>query len=298
MRVFVTGATGNIGSAVVAELIGAGHRVLGLCRDPAKANALRAAGAQVHPGSIDDHASLAAGAAQADGVIHLAFNHDFSRFAASCEEDRAIVGALGAALAGSDRPLIVTSGTAIVAAAPGQPARENDAAVGADRHPRAASEEAAAAAAAAGANVSVMRLPQVHDPVSQGLVTPLVALFRQLGKCLYVGDGSQRWPAAHLSDVARAYRLALERAQPDAKYHAVAEQGVAMREIVETVGRRLGLPVESIAPDQAQSRFGWLALFAGHDFPASSEQTRRWLGWTPTGPGLIEDLRRLELADA
>ncbi|MFK3648304.1 NAD-dependent epimerase/dehydratase family protein [Lysobacter enzymogenes] len=260
MRVFVTGATGNIGSAVVAELIGAGHSVLGLCRNPAKADALRAAGAQVHHGSIDDHASLAAGAAQADGVIHLAFNHDFSRFAASCEEDRAIVGA--------------------------------------DRHPRAASEEAAAAVAAAGANVSVMRLPQVHDPVSQGLVTPLVALFRQLGKCIYVGDGSQRWPAAHLSDVARAYRLALERAQPGAKYHAVAEEGVAMREIVETVGRRLQLPVESIAPEQAQSQFGWLALFAGHDFPASSEQTRRWLGWTPTGPGLIEDLRRLELADA
>jgi len=297
MRVFVTGATGNIGSAVVAELIGAGHQVLGLCRNPAKADALRAAGAQVHHGSIDDHASLAAGAAQADGVIHLAFNHDFSRFAASCEEDRGIVGALGAALAGSGRPLIVTSGTAIVAAS-GRPAREDDAAVGADRHPRAASEEAAAAAAAAGANVSVMRLPQVHDPVSQGLVTPLVALFRQLGKCIYVGDGSQRWPAAHRSDVARAYRLALERAQPGAKYHAVAEEGVAMREIVETVGRRLQLPVESIAPEQAQSQFGWLALFAGHDFPASSEQTRRWLGWTPTGPGLIEDLRRLELADA
>ncbi|WMJ70320.1 SDR family oxidoreductase [Stenotrophomonas sp. 24(2023)] len=293
MRVFVTGATGNIGTAVVAELIGAGHQVLGLCRSTEKEAALRAAGAQAHRGSIDDPASLMAGAADADGVIHLAFNHDFSRFAASCEEDRGVIAALASALQGSDRPLIVTSGTAIVAGVAGQPARETDAIV--STHPRAASEQAAAAAAANGTNVSVVRLAQVHDPVSQGLVTPLTALYRQRGRCDYIGDGTQRWPAVPLADAARLYRLAIERAQPGANYHAVAEEGITLREIAHVLGERLGLPVGSITAAQAQEHFGWLARFACHDLPASSEQTRHQLGWVPTGPRLVDDLRRLVL---
>jgi nucleoside-diphosphate-sugar epimerase len=295
MRVFVTGATGNIGSTVVKELIGAGHQVLGLCRSDEKAAGLAAAGAEVHRGSLEDLDSLSRGAAQTDGVIHLAFNHDFSRFVANCEDDRRVIEALGAVLAGSDRPLIVTSGTPIANTVPGQPAKEDNATIGSDVHPRAASEEAAASLAAGGVNVSVVRLPQVHDPVTQGLITPAIGMYREKGVCAYVGDGLNRWPAAHVLDVARLYRLAIERAEPDAKYHAVAEEGVPMREIAQTIGRRLKLPVRSIAPEEAPAYFGWLSMFAGHDMPASSAQTRSKLGWEPTGPGLIADLERLEV---
>jgi nucleoside-diphosphate-sugar epimerase len=295
MRVFVTGATGNIGSVVVKELIAAGHQVLGLCRSDAKAAGLAAAGAEVHRGSIEDIDSLESGAARSDGVIHLAFNHDFSRFVANCEDDRRVIAALGATLAGSDRPLLVTSGTPIANTVPGQPAREDNATVGSDMHPRAASEEAAASLATNGVNVVVVRLPQVHDPVTQGLITPLIGMYREKGVCAYVGDGLNRWPAAHLLDVARLYRLAIEKAEPGAKYHAVAEDGVRMRDIAETIGRRLKLPVRSIAPQEAPAYFGWLSMFAGYDMPASSEQTRRKLGWEPTGPGLIADLEKLEV---
>lgn len=297
MRVFVTGATGNIGSAVVRDLIAAGHQVLGLCRSNDKAAALAAAGAEVYPGSLDDLAGLKAGAARSDGVIHLAFNHDFSRFAANCEDDRRVVKALGEGLAGADRPLIVTSGTGIANSVPGQPAQEDNAIVSSQTHPRAASEEAAAAVAAEGINVSVVRLPQVHDPVTQGLITPAIATYRQKGACVYVGDGLNRWPAAHRLDVARLYRLAIERAEPNARYHAVAEEGVSMREIAEALGRRLKLPVRSIAPDEAHAFFGWLGGFAQLDLPASSAQTRRKLGWTPTGPTLIADLEALQLSE-
>jgi nucleoside-diphosphate-sugar epimerase len=295
MRVFVTGATGNIGSKVVKELIAAGHQVIGLCRSDDKAAALAAAGAEVYRGSIADPDSLKEGAARSDGVIHLAFNHDFSRFAQNCEDDRRVIKALGAVLAGSNRPLIVTSGTAIANTVPGEPASEDNATIGSDVHPRAASEEAAAAVAADGVNVSVVRLPQVHDPLKQGLITPAIAMFREKGVCAYVGDGLARWPAAHLLDVARLYRLAIEKAEPNAKYHAVAESGVPMRDIVEAIGRRLKLPVKSIAPEEAQTFFGWLAMFAGRDMPASSEQTRRKLGWEPTGPGLLADLENLHI---
>jgi len=251
MRLFVTGATGNIGSAVVKELVAAGHQVRGLCRSDDKAAALAAAGAEVHRGSLEDLDSLKDGAARSEGVIHLAFNHDFSKFVANCEDDRRVIKALGSVFAGSDRPLIVTSGTPIANTVLGQPAEEGNAIFGSDLHPRAASEEAAASVAAGGVNVSVIRLPQVHDPLTQGLITPVIQLYRQQGVCAYIGDGLNRWPAAHLLDVARLYRMAIERAEPGAKYHAVAEEGVPMRDVAEAIGRRLGLPVQSIASDDA-----------------------------------------------
>lgn len=296
MRVFVTGATGNIGSAVVGQLVAAGHAVLGLCRAPEKAPALEAAGGEVLHGRLEDSALLRDAAARCDGVIHLGFKHDFTRFVANCEEDRQVIQALAEGLAGSDRPLLVTSGVPLANTVPGEPAREHYPIVGTEVHPRAASEQAAALAAASGVNVSVVRLPQVHDTRSQGLITPMIARFRELGYCAYIGDGGQRWPAAPRLDVARLYRLALERAEPDAKYHAVAEGGVALRDIAQAIGRRLGLPVRSIDTEQARHVFGWMAGFAAHDVPASSELTRRWLGWEPEGPSLLEDLANLQLA--
>ncbi|MFG1425734.1 SDR family oxidoreductase [Roseixanthobacter glucoisosaccharinicivorans] len=296
MRVFVTGATGFIGSAVVKELISAGHQVLGLARSDETAAVLSATGAEVHRGSLEDLDSLARGAARSDGVIHLAFNHDFSKFVANCEDDRRVIKALGSAVAGSDRPLIVTSGTGMANTVPGQPAREDGAVIGSDVIPRAASEEAAAALAVSGVNVSVMRLPQVHDTHKQGLVSYAIAMFREKGVCAYVGDGGNRWPAAHVLDVARLYRLAIEKAKPGAKYHAVAEEGVAFRDIVDVIGRRLDLPVKSIATDEVEAYFGWLAAFVKHDAPASSAQTREQLGWTPTGPALLADLERMPVS--
>ncbi|TWB44294.1 SDR family oxidoreductase [Nitrospirillum pindoramense] len=295
MRVFVTGATGNIGSAVVRELIAAGHQVLGLCRSQDKAAALAAAGAEVHHGTLEDEESLRSGAARCDGVIHLAFNHDFSRFVANCEDDRRVIRVLGSALAGSSRPLVITSGTPVANTVPGEPAKEGNPIFGSTVHPRAASEEAGAAQAAEGRNVSVVRLPQVHDPVTQGLITPTIALYRDKGECVYLDEGRNRWPAAHLDDVARLYRLVLERAEPNAQYHAVAEEGVPMRAVAEAIGRRLGLPVRSVPAAEAADHFGWMARFAGLDMPASSEQTRRVLGWEPVGPGLITDLERLQV---
>lgn len=294
MRVFVTGATGFIGSAVVKELIAHGHHVLGLTRSDGKAAALAAVGAEVYRGSLEDEASLREGAARSDGVIHLAFNHDFSNFVANCEDDRRVIKALGSVLAGSARPLIVTSGTSIANTVPGQPAQEDNAIVSSKAHPRAATEEAAAVVAADGVNVSVLRLPQVHDTAKQGLITPAIELYRAKGVCAYIGDGQNRWPAGYVLDVARLYRLAIEKAEPNAKYHAVAEEGVSMRDIAQAIGRRLQLPVKSIAPEEGKAFFGWLAIFAGHDMPASSAQTRKQLGWQPAGPGLIADLERLE----
>lgn len=293
MRVFVTGATGFVGSAVVAELIAAGHQVLGLTRSDVGARALAAAGAEPHHGTLDDPDSLKAGAARADGVIHLAFNHDFSTYQANCDDDRRVIASLGAALMGSDRPLLVTSGTGMGASAPGQLATEDTPPVSAAMVPRAASEAAADAAAATGVNVSVVRLPQVHDSEKQGLVTYAIAAAREHGVSAWIGEGANRWPAAHVVDTARLYRLALERAERGARYHAVAEEGVAMRAIAETIGRRLGLPARSITPEQAPAHFGWLAMFATADLPASSALTRQRLGWRPTGPGLIADLEQL-----
>jgi nucleoside-diphosphate-sugar epimerase len=293
MRVFVTGATGFIGSAAVKELIAAGHHVLGLCRSDEKAAALAAAGAEVHRGSLEDLDSLKDGVARSDGVIHLAFNHDFSKFVRNCEDDRRVIKALGVMLGGSDRPFVVTSGTGMTNTVPGQLATEDGPVISANLIPRAASEEAAALAIADGVNVSVVRLPQVHNTVKQGLVTSAIAIAREKGVCAYIADGQNRWPAAHVLDVARLYRLAIERAEPGAKYHAVAEEGVPLRDIAKAIGRRLKIPVKSIGPKEAQAYFGWLAMFAMHDMPASSEQTRKQLGWQPTGPGLIADLEQL-----
>lgn len=297
MRIFITGATGFIGSALIPELIRAGHQVLGLTRSESGAKSLVAAGAQVHRGDLNDLESLRKGAAMSDGVIHLAFNHDFSKYAANCEDDRRVIEALGSALEGSDRPLLVTSGTAMANSSPGRIATENDPTVSSAVIPRAASEEAAASVGAKDVRVSIVRLPQVHDTVKQGLVTYAIAVARQKGVSAYVGDGLNRWPAAHVLDTARLYRLALEKGGAGAKYHAVAEEGVPVRDIAEVIGRGLKVPVISVPQEQAVDHFGWLGAFAGRDVPASSALTRERLAWRPTGPGLIADLEGMRYSD-
>jgi nucleoside-diphosphate-sugar epimerase len=289
MRVFVTGATGFVGSAVVQELIGAGHRVLGLARSEAGAASLAAAGAEVHRGSLDDLDSLRSGAAAADCVIHTAFIHDFTKFAENCEIDRRAITALGSALAGSDRHLIVTSGTALVAqgAAAGRLGVEEDMPV--PGIPRVASEEAADAVAAQGVRVSVVRLPpSVHGDGDHGFVPRLIDLARQKGVAAYIAEGNNRWPAVHRLDAARLYRLVLEKNLSGARYHGVADEGVAFREIAGVIGRRLNVPVVSKSPEH----FGWFAHFAGMDAPASSAQTQERLGWRPVQPALIPDIDR------
>ncbi|MBU9211601.1 SDR family oxidoreductase [Burkholderia multivorans] len=290
MRVFVTGATGFVGIPTVKELIAAGHRVLGLARSDEGEKSLAAIGADVHRGSLEDTESLRAGAAAADAVIHLGFVHDWSNFAQSCEIDRRAIEALGAVLAGSDKLLIVTAGTAGLAA-PGRLATEDDDVPPDFPFPRVSEQTARSLK---GVRAAVVRLPQVHDTVRQGLLTYAVAVAREKGVSAYVGEGRNRWAAAHISDVARLYRLALEKNEAGAKYHAVAEEGVPMRDITEAIGRALKVPVASLSAEEAPAHFGWLAAFAGHDLVASSEKTRKVLGWNPTGPGLIADLERIE----
>lgn len=294
MRVFMTGATGFIGSAVVRELLGAGHQVLGMARGKAGAEALAAAGAEVHRGSLEDLDSLRRGAVSADAVIHLGFIHDFSKFAESCEIDKRAIEVLGSALVGTERPLIVASGLGGLTA-PGQLATEDHVPAPDFPFPR-VSEQAAMGLLRQGVSAAVMRLPQVHDTLKQGLVTYAIAVAREKGVSAYVGDGGSRWAAVHVSDLARLYRLALERHEPGARYHAVAEEGVPLRDIAEAVGRGLKVPVVSIAPEEAASHFGWMGMLATHGIPASSAITRRKLGWNPTGPGLLEDLENMDYA--
>jgi nucleoside-diphosphate-sugar epimerase len=289
MKIFLTGATGFIGSAIVPELMKADHQVLGLARSDAGAQALIAAGAEAHRGSLEDLESLRTGAAKSDGVIHCAFIHDFSKFQENCDIDKKAIETLGSVLTGSDRPLVISSGTAGVAA-PGQIATEDHAVPPDSRLPRVSEQTALSLK---GVNASIMRLPQVHDTLKQGLITYLIAVAREKGVSAYVGEGRNRWAAAHLSDVATLYRLAIEKHEAGAKYHAVAEEGVPMKEIAEVIGHGLKVPVVSLPAEQAQDHFGWLAMFAGLDMPASGAQTQQRLGWRPTGPALIADLERM-----
>lgn len=292
MNVFVTGATGFIGSALVQELMGAGHQVLGLARSDSAANALIAAGAGVHRGDLENLDSLRSGASQADGVIHAGFIHDFARFSEVCEIDRLAIEAIGEVLVGSDRPFIVTSGTALVR--PGHLATEEMMpATGADAHPR-LSEVAADAVAARGVRVSVIRLaPSVHGEGDlSGFVPLLINIAREKGVAAYIGDGQNRWNAVHRLDAVRLYRLALESATTGTRFHGVAEEAIAFKTIAESIGRNLDIPVVSVSPQEAAAHFGWFAGFAGLDCPASSQLTQKRLNWHPNQPTLLADMER------
>lgn len=289
MRVFVTGATGFVGSAVVADLIAAGHQVLGLARSDAAATALLAAGAEVHRGDLEDIDSLQRGATATDGVLHTGFIHDFARFKQVCEIDGRAIGALGSAIAGTDKLMIVTAGVAFLAS--GRLATEQDAGPApSDAYPR-MSEQAAATAAAQGARVSVLRLaPSVHGDGDHGFVPMLINIAREKGVSAYIDEGANCWAAVPRLDAAALFRLALEKGTAGASYHGVAEEGIAFRDIAEAIGRGLNLPVVSLSPDRAADHFGWFTGFAGLDCPASSAWTRAQLGWQPTRAGLINDL--------
>ena len=289
MRVFVTGASGFVGSAVVQELLRAGHKVLGLARSETSAQAIAGAGAEVYRGDVEDSDALARAVAQVDGVIHTAFNHDFSKFAANCAADRRVIEALGAALAGSSRPLVVTSGTALLA--PGQLATEDAAVPETSPVPRVASEQAAAAVAARGVQVSVVRLPPtVHGEGDHGFVPMVIGIAREQRVSAYVGDGMNRWPAVHRLDAATLFCLALEKGAAAERYHAVDDEGVPFRDIAAVIGRHLSVPVVSKSPAEAAGHFGWFAHFAAIDNPASSRHTRELLGWQPRQAKLIADL--------
>ena len=297
MRIFLTGATGFIGSRIVPELLAAGHHVLGMTRSDDGARALIAAGVEVHRGHLEDLDSLRSGAAKADAVIHTAFDHDFSNFVANCEKDRQAIKAMGSALLGSSRSLLITSGTGMGSSMPGKPATEDVFNIE-HPNPRSASEVAGNEMLDAGVAVSVVRLPQVHDTVKQGLVCPLVEVARAKGVSAYIGEGLNSWPAAHVLDVARLYRLAIEKCEPGARYHAVAEEGIQARDIAQVIGAGLGVPVKSISPSEAGDHFGWLGAFVGLDLLASSAWTRQVLDWHPSGPSLLDDLKRMDYSGA
>jgi nucleoside-diphosphate-sugar epimerase len=295
MRVFLTGATGFIGSYLVPELINAGHHVVGLSRSDSGADTLTRAGAEVFRGDVNDLDRLRTAAEAADGIIHTAFNHDFSNLKQHSEEDRKVIEALGEGLGGSDRPLIVASGTGLVdRSKTSGPAVETDEPVSSAVFPRAATEEAADALIAKGGHVIVMRLSQVHDIRHQGRIAQHIQLARQKGWVAYVGRGENRLSAVHVSDAVRLFRLVLERGEVGARYHAVSEEGVAMRDIAEVIGAGLKVPVKSITPEEAPEYFGWIAGLATIDLAASSALTRKQLGWNPTGPDLLTDLRNMD----
>ena len=291
MKIFVTGATGFVGSAVVPELLSAGHEVLGLARSDAAAQSLVAAGAKAHRGQLEDLESLRRGAAESDGVIHTGFNHDFSKFKENCELDRKVIETLGAALSPAGRPLIITSGIGVLP--PGGKVTEETRPASPSPNPRAASEEAARALIERGARVSIVRLPpSVHGDGDHGFVPILIKIAREKKASAFIGSGANQWPAVHRLDAARVYKLALDKAIPGAYYHAVAEEGIAFREIAEVIGRRLRVPVVGKTPDEAGAHFTWFAHFAALNVLASSEQTQAKLGWRATQPGLIADLDR------
>ncbi|KNC91975.1 SDR family oxidoreductase [Trabulsiella odontotermitis] len=293
MRVFLTGATGFIGSHLIPELRAAGHQVIGLARSDASASALTRAGIEVHRGSLEAPDSLLAGVAQADAVIHTAFDHDFSRFVENCQKDSRVIAALGTALKGSSRPLIITSGTGMGDPGHGELAVEqvfNPA----HPNPRIASELAGNALLEQGVDVRVLRLPQVHDTRRQGLISYYISLCREKGSAAYIGEGVNSWSAAHVTDVARLYRLALENGSRGERYHAVAEQAVTSRAIADVVSAGLGVPVVSLAATDAQAYFGWFSTFATLDLRASGDWTQQRLGWQPVGPSLTDDLRAMD----
>jgi nucleoside-diphosphate-sugar epimerase len=289
MRVFVTGASGHIGSALVPELLSAGHQVVGLARSDQSAAALEAAGAEAHRGSLDDLDSLHAGAAASDGVIHLAFNHDFSDFLNSVEKDLRAVEAIGEALVGSDRPFVGTSGTLMVAYVEGRLATEEDIL---PAGPRIDAENAVIALAERGVRSSVIRLaPLVHSDLDRhGFTSHIIDCARKAGVSAYIGDGSNRWPALHTLDAARLYRLALENAPAGTRLHGIADEGVPFREIAEVIGRQLDLPTKGISGEQVAEHFGFLAPFAALDDATSSELTQKILDWQPEHQGLLADL--------
>jgi nucleoside-diphosphate-sugar epimerase len=295
MRVFVTGASGFVGSAVVPELLAAGHQVVGLARSGDAAATIAALGAEVQRGSIEDLDVLHDTAAGSDAVIHLAFRHDIAftgDFDGAAASDHAAIETFGAALAGTDRPLSIASGTGLLA--PGRLATEDD--VPAETGPvsaRAANAALALSLAGRGVRSSVVRLtPTVHDAGDHGFIPAAIGIARERGVSAYVGDGSQRWPAVHRRDAAQLFRLAIERAPAGSTLHAVGEEGVPLRDVAEVIGQRLGLPTESIAPDAAAAHFGFLGGFLSADMPASSAATRELLDWRPSGVGLLEDLAR------